>query len=240
MDDIRKNGKVTAIIPVRKGSSRCKNKNIRKFGDTNLLELKIKTLKKCKLIDYIMVSSNCDKMLQIAKNHNVLTHRREEKYCTTECNGSDFHYSLAKAVKTELMFFCCCTAPFVLSKTFDNFITLFRDSDYNCIHSVTLFKNFLYYNNKPVNFDKDKQLPSQLLPNYMSSCGSSGILSFTDLVVKEKYISSSNNPYYYILDDIQGMDIDTNLDFYLCELIYKNKLTTITDVNNYMDKYLKN
>ena len=42
-DDIKVNndGKITAVIPVRKGSTRVKNKNIRNFGDTNLLKLKI-------------------------------------------------------------------------------------------------------------------------------------------------------------------------------------------------------
>ena len=45
---IQLDGKITAIIPVRKGSTRCKNKNIRSFGNTNLLKLKIETLKKVK------------------------------------------------------------------------------------------------------------------------------------------------------------------------------------------------
>ena len=30
------NSKITAVIPVRKGSLRCNNKNIRNFDDTNL------------------------------------------------------------------------------------------------------------------------------------------------------------------------------------------------------------
>ena len=35
-------GKITAIIAVRKGSERVKDKNIKPFNDTNLLENKIK------------------------------------------------------------------------------------------------------------------------------------------------------------------------------------------------------
>ena len=44
-------GKITAVIPVRKGSMRCKNKNIRNFGDTNLLKFKIVAMPLPKKID---------------------------------------------------------------------------------------------------------------------------------------------------------------------------------------------
>ena len=37
---------ITAVVAVREGSQRCKQKNIRPFGDTNLLEMKLKNLKK--------------------------------------------------------------------------------------------------------------------------------------------------------------------------------------------------
>lgn len=36
--------KITAVIPIRTGSQRVKDKNLRAFADTNLMELKIKTL----------------------------------------------------------------------------------------------------------------------------------------------------------------------------------------------------
>ena len=49
--------KVSAIIAVRKGSQRVSNKNIRKFANTNLLELKINQLKRIDKIDKIIVSS---------------------------------------------------------------------------------------------------------------------------------------------------------------------------------------
>lgn len=39
---------ITAVIPVRKGSKRVKNKNLRKFNKKNLLIYKIEKLKKIK------------------------------------------------------------------------------------------------------------------------------------------------------------------------------------------------
>ena len=52
---------ITAIIPVRKGSQRVKNKNIKPFGDSSLLEIKIKNLlklQKWNKIEEIIVTSD--------------------------------------------------------------------------------------------------------------------------------------------------------------------------------------
>ena len=59
--------KVTAIIPVRAGSTRLKNKNIAPFAGTNLLVNKINQLKQVQEIDRIVVSSDSDLMLSMAK-----------------------------------------------------------------------------------------------------------------------------------------------------------------------------
>ena len=62
---------ITALIPVRKGSQRVKNKNIKSFGESSLLEIKIKSLlklKKWNKIEEIIVSSDCDEMLTLASS----------------------------------------------------------------------------------------------------------------------------------------------------------------------------
>ena len=58
---------ITAIIPVRAGSTRLKNKNIAPFAGTNLLVNKINQLKQVKEITSIVVSSDSDVMLAMAK-----------------------------------------------------------------------------------------------------------------------------------------------------------------------------
>ena len=74
------------MLPVRKGSVRVKHKNIKPFGDTSLLELKINTLKKVSTIDEIIVNSDCDNMLGIAKEMGVSTYKRDEYYARSIIN----------------------------------------------------------------------------------------------------------------------------------------------------------
>ena len=51
-----KKGKLTAIVPVRAGSQRVKNKNTKPFANSNLLKIKLETLKKVSMIDNIVVN----------------------------------------------------------------------------------------------------------------------------------------------------------------------------------------
>ena len=83
-------GKVTAVVAVRKGSQRVPDKNIRPFGDSNLLQMKIDILKQVEGLDEIVVNSDCDYMLEIGKSNNCITHKRNQEYA----NSQTSNYSL--------------------------------------------------------------------------------------------------------------------------------------------------
>ena len=56
--------KITAVIPIRSGSQRVKDKNLRAFADTNLMELKIKNL--LQVPDIWYEKNNIDRSCHIA------------------------------------------------------------------------------------------------------------------------------------------------------------------------------
>ena len=59
--------KITAVIPIRKGSQRVEEKNLRRFGDTTLMELKIRNLQQVPELDSIIVNTNSDEAIHIVK-----------------------------------------------------------------------------------------------------------------------------------------------------------------------------
>jgi CMP-N-acetylneuraminic acid synthetase len=64
--------KITAVIPIRKGSQRVPNKNFKEFyKGKNLLELKIENLLQIQLIDEIVVNTDSEDAIQIAKKYGV-------------------------------------------------------------------------------------------------------------------------------------------------------------------------
>ena len=63
--------KLVAVVPIRKNSQRVKHKNFRSFGDKNLLIHKIEMLKKIDFLDEIIINTDSNKAISIAKKLNV-------------------------------------------------------------------------------------------------------------------------------------------------------------------------
>ena len=241
-DKIIDDGKITAIIGVRKGSERVKNKNIKPFGDTNLLELKIKTLLNCKNIDNILVTSDCDEMLEIAKKYDVITHKRDKYYASSECPTSEYFKYLGKLSPSYNVLFTCVTSPFVQSSDYYNMIEKYKSKEfklkYDSLIKCVKSHEFTFYNNQPVGFKLDNQPRSQDIKNLYKSSMSCSILNKYLLINNKSIIGKS--PYFYELnDEIKSLDVDTLTDFYICELLYKNNILSEKSIYiNNIKKYI--
>jgi len=64
---------ITAFLPCRKGSQRIPDKNIKSFAgnEGGLLNIKLRQLVECELIDQILVSSNDERVLENATNFSL-------------------------------------------------------------------------------------------------------------------------------------------------------------------------
>ena len=105
------NKKIIAIVPVRKGSKRIKNKNFKKFAKSNLLEIKLKSLKKVNLINQIVVSTDSPIAIRIAKKFKVSYHIREKYFASSKCTNSEFFENLAESIEGDFLMYTPCTAP---------------------------------------------------------------------------------------------------------------------------------
>jgi CMP-N,N'-diacetyllegionaminic acid synthase len=217
-----KTGKLIALVAVRKGSQRVKNKNIRTFGNTNLLELKLEVLKKVKQIDEIVVNSDCDYMLSIAKNHMVSTHKREDYYASSECTNSEFHGHVAQVTDCDFILLAPVCSPFVTVKSHEESIKMFLNSECDSLTSVTEVKNHLWLNNKPLNYDLNNVPNSQDLPDVVKL--NYGItLANKELMSNQKRVVG-DNPLFYKLDELESVDVDTEFDFEMAELFYRKRI----------------
>ncbi|MEA5257728.1 hypothetical protein VB264_08025 [Arcicella aquatica] len=212
--------KITAVIPVRIGSQRVINKNLKPFGNTSLLELKIDNLLKVKGIDEIIVNTDSDDAIELAKSKGVSFHRREDYYASSKCTNSEFLEHLGVVTETDIFAYCPCTTPFILPATIDEAILKFlnNDNSFDCLATVSDVKEFLWLDGNPINYERDKQPNSQNLPNIYA-------LNFgLNLISRENLIKYKNivglNPLFTVTDEIEGLDIDTPLDFFVAEQIY--------------------
>lgn len=210
---------IKAVIPVRKGSQRVLNKNLRPFAGTTLLEVKINALKESGIFDDIIVNTDSEEAIEIAKSLGVSYHRREAYYASSACSGSEFFQHLGIVTDTDVFAYCPVTSPFVTPETMKKCLELYKNTpDCDCVSTVSDVKEFLWLDGKPMNYDKQNAPNSQDLPDVKALN-----FGFT-LVKRESLIKNRNiigdNPVFVTTPDIEAVDIDTPLDFYIAEQMY--------------------
>jgi len=214
---------LTAVIPVRAGSQRVPDKNIRPFGDTTLLELKLEVLAAVEGLDKIVVNTDCDRCEAIAKRHGVSVHRRAPEFASSEVTNDRHWRHLAEVTETDILMMAQVTSPMIRRSTFEQAIRQYRDagSAIDSLNSVTPEKKFLWQGGKPLNYEASQTPKSQDLPDIVS-------LNFAITIIeREVMIERANvvgrHPKLMTLDRIESIDIDDQLDFDFAEFVYKEK-----------------
>lgn len=229
-----KTGKITAIIPVRVGSERCPNKNMRSFGDTNLIKKKIECLKNVPKIDEIIVSSDSDEYLDLAKSLDVNIHKRDKYYCSSHIESKEVcSYLCREVVNNENVLYVTVVTPFVTPQTYSTIIQKYRnDTEHTSVSIAKTIKTFIWDADKPINYTIENMPISQNLPiYYIPTFG--GTIFKRQRCIKEGSILGSK-PLFHIVDEIEGIDIDTSYDFTISELLYKQQIETTLDIEKYL------
>tara|TARA_B100000787_G_C16165533_1_gene283669 strand:- start:173 stop:841 length:669 start_codon:yes stop_codon:yes gene_type:complete len=213
---------LVAVVTVRKGSERVKNKNFKPFAKKNLLIHKIETLKKIKELDEIIINTDSDKAIKIAKNLKVNFFKREEYYASSNCTNSEFWSDIAKNTNSKYIMFTHCTNPMVKESTYREFIRAFKKNKnkFDSFNTVSQVKEFLFKKNKSINFNPKKTPNSQNLPDIIKLNFAINIL-LTDQMYKTKSLIG-NKPYFFKLNQIEGYDINTPLEFSFAEYLFNN------------------
>jgi CMP-N-acetylneuraminic acid synthetase len=211
--------KIVAVIPIRKGSQRVVNKNLRDFAGSNLLQVKIDVLKASNLFDEIIVNTDSEKAIEIAIENDISFHRRDGFYASSSCSGSEFFEYLGKVTDTDIFAYCPVTSPFVTPETMKKCISDFKKHpEADCIATVSLVKEFLWLNNEPVNYQRENAPNSQNLPDILALNFGFTLIGKSDLIRNRNIIGK--NPHFVITDAIEAIDIDTPLDFCIAESLY--------------------
>ena len=216
---------VKALIAARSGSVRVKNKNIRPFADSTLLEVKIEQLKRLNIFDDIVVNSNDDEILEIAQRHGVSVVRRDPYYASNTVSMSDVYKNMAENMgECDAIAYINCTNPLIKDSTIINLLNFYKANcnEFDSVNSAHYVKEFMFLDNKPINYDLKHQPRSQDLPNILALNFAVSILS------KEKMISCKNvvgeKPFIYPIDEVEATDIDNQIDFDFAEFLYKQMM----------------
>lgn len=219
--------KITAVIPVRSGSQRVKEKNLRPFANTTLLENKIDSLLLVPEIDEIVVNTNSEEAIQLVNSNyaktKVRAQRREEYYASSQCSGSEFFQHLGEVTETDVFIYAPCTSPFINPETVSaciaKYIYNIEHNDFDCVSTVSVVKEFLWLDGKAINYDPFNAPNSQNLPDIMALNFGTTVVSRENLIKNRNIIGKK--PDFVQVFGVEGVDIDTPLDFFIAEKIYE-------------------
>lgn len=211
--------KIKALVAVRSGSMRVQNKNLRPFAGSSLLEVKLAQLKRIKGLDGIIVNSNDDTMLGIAEKMGCETVKRDPYYASNEVSMSDVYKNMAENCDCDVIAYINVTNPLLKDETIEKAIEEYKNmKNFDSLNSAHLVKEFMFLDNKPVNYDLKNQPRSQDLPDYYA-------LNFAiNIISREKMIECKNvvgqKPWIYGIDEIEATDIDNPIDFDFSEFVF--------------------
>jgi CMP-N,N'-diacetyllegionaminic acid synthase len=224
--------KLVAIVPVRQGSARVKNKNFKSFAGSGkcLLEIKLDVLTQVPGIDEIIVNTDSDVALDIARRHGVGYAKREPYYASAHCTNSEHWRNLAETTDADYVMHTLCTSPLISVGTYTQVLEAFeremRNGAYDSVNTVRQVKEFLWYDGKPVNYSIGESPNSQNLPEVVAL--TFGISIVARNAMRERSNVVGYRPWFFVLDEIEAVDIDTDTDFECAEFLYDRHVSPPT------------
>lgn len=215
--------KIKALVAVRSGSVRVKNKNMRPFAGSTLLEVKLEQLKRIPNLDGIIVNSNDEEMLELARSKGCEVIKRDPYYASNTVSMSDVYKNMAENCDCDVIAYINCTNPLLKDQTIIDAIEAYKEfaqkEEFDSLNSAHLIKEFMFKDNLPINYDLRHQPRSQDLPDIAA-------LNFAiSIISREKMIECKNvvgyKPNIYIIDEIEATDIDNPIDFEFAEFVFK-------------------
>ena len=211
---------IVGLLPVKGNSERVPMKNLRKFGESSLFELKLSQLSKAKGFDEIIVSSEEDMILSIAKKNGFGTHERDPKYSTSDIPMSDVYSYIASEIEGEDIAWINVTNPLADSDCYTNAVKSYKrmNEKYDCLLSVAEVKDYLFHQGRPLNFRSKPWEKSQNLTGVFEMTFVINILKRQKMIECGSCVGTA--PYFYNLSKLESWDIDFQEDFDFCEMMH--------------------
>lgn len=216
--------KIVGVIPVKKNSERVKGKNLRKFSDTNLFELKLKQLRKTKFFDDFYVSSESEEILKKANSKGFKTHLRDPYFSTSKVPMSEVYKYVASAIEADHIAWINVTNPLVDHKIYDEAAKIYQKINFkknDCLLSAINNRENFFYKGKPINFKRSPWPRSQDLEPLISLPFAISIMKRSNLIKWKSCVGK--NPKFFFLDPVIATDIDEMHNFKFAEFIYNLK-----------------
>lgn len=206
---------LTAILPCRKGSTRLGfDKQLSPFCNTTLLDIKVKQLQDCNLIDRIVLSTDDERIFN--RYNRVEVYWRDPNL--TSSDGNIFVDICKQHIESGDILITMCTSPFF--NDYEKAINMYYSTDCDCLLTGRKINSFVVSDDKIINKTNNDIWPqTQTLQEwYELDNAISPIMNINNM---KKYNSRiGRKPFIYETDMIQSIDIDYKRQWDIAEKIW--------------------
>ena len=219
------------IIPARGGSKRIPRKNIKNFLGKPIIAYSIEAAIQSGLFDEVMVSTDDNEIADIAKQYGATV-----PFMRSENNSNDFATTFEvieevvsnyKLLDRNFEYICCiyACAPFVTKEKLICSFQVLQDNKFDSVFPIQPFgfsiqRALRFENNKVCFFNPEFSLKrSQDLEKSYHDAGQFYWMN-TEVCLNKKQILTDNSGSI-ILSELEGQDIDNEVDWKLAELKYE-------------------
>ncbi len=220
-----------AIIPARSGSKRVPGKNIKEFCGKPIIAYSIKAALDAGIFDYVMVSTDSEKIADIAKEYGAdVPFLRSEAASNDFAPDRDVQLEVLGELKKrgmefdEMIYIYPC-APFITSERLKEAVEKFEKTNATMVFPVVkLDTGFLrsYYiddnGNLKRKFPEYYRYRTQDLPALYEDCGQFYVIKISEFMDIQK---ARQNWVPLIIPEEEAQDIDTLKDWEIAEQKYK-------------------
>ena len=212
---------------MKANSERVPNKNFKLIGGKPLYYWILETLFAIDIIDRVIVNTDADQELfsNFVKNKKLVLRSRKPNLCGDMV-------SMNKIIEDDILsdegnnfLMTHTTNPLISMKTLRNAIDIFMTRDknqYDSLYSTTKFQGRFYYDGSvPINHNPNELLRTQDLPPvYLeNSC----LYLFEKSSFLETKTRIGKKPILFETPQLESVDIDTENDWYLANLLIRDK-----------------
>ena len=130
--------KSVAMIPVRLGSTRCPNKNLRMIDGKPLVGFILEAVIASGMfnLDDIYINSEAEVFKGIADSYGVQFYKRDQRLSTNEASNDDWALDFIENVQPDTLFQFLATSPFITGDDVTNFVNKMLEGNFDTLISV--------------------------------------------------------------------------------------------------------
>lgn len=208
--------KIVAFEPIKLNSQRLPGKNKLPLAGRPLCYHLTNALLQVPEIDEVYVFCSSDEVMDYVPEGTKFL-KRDSYYDGDSVKSFELIGKFIDSVDADIYVFANTTSPFLKADSISNALRHVIDGEYDSAVTVREFKTFALYQGKPLNYDiNDIPKTQDIEPVYVET---SGAYIFKKEIFTEHRRRLGFHPYLQIVDEIEGVDIDTKEDFDYAETL---------------------